>query len=1019
MMGFATVAGAADFTDSADVDHTEAVEVMTMINVINGYPDGSFRPEGNVTRAQMAKMVAYIVSGGEDVGDLYAGATAFSDCLTHWARGYIAYVNNTGIIAGVGNGRFNPDGNVTGVQAAKMLLCTLGYDQDAEGYVGTSWTVNVLSDARAAGLLDGLSSSNMSGALSRADAAQMMFNALTADMVEYASGDIVIEGEGSTITVGGSAATKVTTGSNVVGYDGERDGIVQLCEQYFEDLELNTKGTDDYERPANTWTYGTTTIGTYAAEADATYTASTEVGDIYSDLGLNATVDAADIDLFVDGESSNGAGYASSDTKGDISRRGTNKYGAQGAEMDVYYNEDAGTVTICIVNTYLAIVTDDDYTSDGDEGVLVEVLDDSGAQSGSYFLKNATYSQDDVLLVQVAGGEVQAVLGEPETADGTITRISSSDALTVGGTTYSQANTYTTGADGDVIDGQDVNKDTEVKIDEDISYVLYLDQYGNYLAIAVAEDNSESDLVYVFDAYVGTVGVTGTNRYEYGTFAQIVRMDGTVEDIVIGDTQASSPNAPATAVSDLKGDFAELSYNSSDEVYTLTEVPANTIAEDGSYAYKAVPDTVSNIKTEFAEDDARIIIDSSVYYLNDDTVYIFITKDGTKLDSVDVITGGVNYTLPTGINGKLAFASGNDAVAFVIEAPYEANNDNVIYFEDGTKYSERIANGVYTFKGFARGETAKAEFEVASVDGTDASTTTALSGFYQYTENADGYLRLTKVTYGSFTPDEDSFINNSSLKEIKNGILTFGSSDTAIVTNAAVVDVTDADNTDENTYGQNISSVTTLSRVLNNGYAVTADLFVNADNEVIGIYITKIAGNERPDDEEDVTGKYEIIGFDKKLTSGTSDTSPAEVNLDVYGDDSVVDEDAIYDWLTEQGYTASYNGTTWTLTSGYATYEYVKITVAPIYRINNVKAGNKTVDTISANKDYVNVGDTITFTLTKNDGFSGTYKNANVTGLTISGSATVTKVNNTTHTVTFTIGGTISADIETVEVTLS
>ena len=172
MMGFATFASATDFTDDSDINQTEAIEVMEMIGVISGYPDGSFRPDGNVTRAQMAKMVATIVAGGDDVGDLYAGANTFSDCTTHWARGYIAYANTTGIIAGVGNGRFNPDGNVTGAEAAKMMLCALGYNQDTEEYVGAGWSVNVLSDARTIGLLDGIEdNADMNAALSRDNAA--------------------------------------------------------------------------------------------------------------------------------------------------------------------------------------------------------------------------------------------------------------------------------------------------------------------------------------------------------------------------------------------------------------------------------------------------------------------------------------------------------------------------------------------------------------------------------------------------------------------------------------------------------------------------------------------------------------------------------------------------------------------------------------------------------------------------------------------------------------------------------
>ena len=285
MMGFATVAGAADFTDAADVSHDEAVEVMTMINVINGYPDGSFRPEGNVTRAQMAKMVAFIVAGGEDVGSLYAGATAFSDCLTHWARGYIAYANTPGIIAGVGNGRFNPDGNVTGVQAAKMMLCALGYNQETEQYVGTGWNVNVLADARTLGLLKGLETVNMNAALSREDAAQLMFNALQCNMVEYDRGTITVEGGDSTVTIGGSEASPIANTAfdykdrtTTVGVtSATNDVYMQMCEQYFEDLKLEDDAEDAFGRIGNQWTYksgsATKESAVYASAADYTVVA--------------------------------------------------------------------------------------------------------------------------------------------------------------------------------------------------------------------------------------------------------------------------------------------------------------------------------------------------------------------------------------------------------------------------------------------------------------------------------------------------------------------------------------------------------------------------------------------------------------------------------------------------------------------------------------------------------------------------------------------------------------------------
>ena len=289
LMGFATVASA-KFTDASSIQENEAVDVMTAIGVINGYTDGSFRPDANVTRAQMAKMVTYIVSGGEDVGDVYAGANTFPDCNGHWAQGYIAYANKTGIITGTTTGLFNPDGSVTGTQAAKMMLCALGYDADIEKYVGTNWDVNVLSDARAAGLLKGLSGAAMNQPMSRQDAARLMFNALQADVVIYNDrGTEITLPDGSSFIVG--ASTPIADNDyDDVDYDSSNTDTLQLCEKYFPNLKMDQAADeDDFGRPSVTWKYGKPAkeIGTYAEAADLVYTEAVKGGDLYKDLGKN------------------------------------------------------------------------------------------------------------------------------------------------------------------------------------------------------------------------------------------------------------------------------------------------------------------------------------------------------------------------------------------------------------------------------------------------------------------------------------------------------------------------------------------------------------------------------------------------------------------------------------------------------------------------------------------------------------------------------------------------------------
>ena len=86
---------------------------------------------------------------------------------------------------------------MTGTQLAKMLLVSLGYDADKEGYLDdTYWAVNVNTDASSAGLFAGLDSMDVSVALTRDNAAQMIWNALQAETVRYSlTGQVVKTGE--------------------------------------------------------------------------------------------------------------------------------------------------------------------------------------------------------------------------------------------------------------------------------------------------------------------------------------------------------------------------------------------------------------------------------------------------------------------------------------------------------------------------------------------------------------------------------------------------------------------------------------------------------------------------------------------------------------------------------------------------------------------------------------------------------------------------------------------------------
>ena len=78
-------ASAAEFTDAEKIEHDDAVNVLVALSVINGKDDGSFDPEGDVTRAEMAKMIAVAMNGGKDTNTGVKGTPSFTDIKGHWA----------------------------------------------------------------------------------------------------------------------------------------------------------------------------------------------------------------------------------------------------------------------------------------------------------------------------------------------------------------------------------------------------------------------------------------------------------------------------------------------------------------------------------------------------------------------------------------------------------------------------------------------------------------------------------------------------------------------------------------------------------------------------------------------------------------------------------------------------------------------------------------------------------------------------------------------------------------------
>ena len=204
-------AGAKDFTDADAINYDEAIAVMSAVKVIDGYPDGSFKPATQLNRGQAAKIICNLVLGPTTASELPTSVAPFKDVAAdNVFSGYIAYCAKEGIVGGYADGTFKPTAPLTGYAFMKMLLGALGYDADIEGYNDPkAWSIAVAKQALGIGLTAGLKN-DFDGTkyVTREEACLYAFNTLKATMVDYDTKTTVNVGDAS-VTIAGSTAKPV------------------------------------------------------------------------------------------------------------------------------------------------------------------------------------------------------------------------------------------------------------------------------------------------------------------------------------------------------------------------------------------------------------------------------------------------------------------------------------------------------------------------------------------------------------------------------------------------------------------------------------------------------------------------------------------------------------------------------------------------------------------------------------------------------------------------------------------
>ena len=618
-MSLVTVsAGAKDFTDNSKINYKEAVDVMSAAKVIDGYAEGDFRPANTLTRGAAAKIICNLILGPTTAEALVADAAPYSDVpTTNNFAGYIAYCAKEGIISGYADGTFRPAATLSGYAFMKMLLGALGYDATTEGYTGNNWSIQVAKRALSANvdLADGLNGEfNGIKAVTREEACLYAFNTLKATMVEYENSN--------SVTVNGITFTNKSTAKdmkNDTKTDGniKDDGLMQFAEKYFSDLK-GTPATDDLGHPSTKWMWKKDKIGTYANDADETYTltGTYEIGtgkDYASLLAVLKDEDftdnkdlklVKDVDVYVNGKEVAADSTEVKDALVNAAKGGTT--------VELYYNDDDKDAVDCVTILNYSIGQIKDVSTK-----LTKDQKDDGATSkikveGKWYLDNdvvgfdsKTYVEDAYVLYILKSTTEMSASQIAEEITGKVTAIKGSDKATIDGTQYK----YVKNA---------------VTIDVDDEGSFYLNAAGQ---IAAVDTDSKSDnYAFIYNLKKDTNKVNSDGVLADTITAYYVTTDGTKASAVVdADVETTSDGKTLFYYADTKTEVES------------GVVIAFSINSDGELVLETEKDTIKNNVTKTIDKTHAAGTDS-------DTQFIFAYADGSKFKT-STATGYKNVSV--------------------------------------------------------------------------------------------------------------------------------------------------------------------------------------------------------------------------------------------------------------------------------------------------------------------------------------------------------------------------------------
>ena len=729
---------AKSYTDADKIDNQVAVEILGEIGVMVGNDDGSFAPDRDVTRAEMAVIITRILYGNNLNVDQFKNMNTFTD-VPDWAEGFVNLCASLDIIAGRGNGIFDPDATVTSAEAALMLSRALGYFKNNAEF-GNDWALAAMKRATQIGIIGGDMVLQANAGLDRDDVAQMTFNTLT-------------------------KAVPVQYNELLNVYYNVNQGIIYALEfNYLQTLGYTNFGlvykTNEqtvYGRPATTWGIGSykdtgsgTASGIEKAELtdeggliasnvrmldkdqiitvantpDYVYDNGTDEKDVYDDLGATLCNDAKgqtaseeyDWTAYINGVEQDTVRIPEKNVSDDY------RYTDKGSVTEIYVDDYDQTVTVVEINYYLGQVSkvnDDDTITVKELSTEPKLDDDTFATTefaeDDYVVFTVDYNDDndyyicELMAPETATGDVTHVQNE-NNSDNTYIRLDNEDAK------Y-----YYTSEDHICYDVSEDGQDKHPDLNEE--YILYMTPAGYVLGFEPTAEKIDQYL-YVLDTDedlrdwnarvvlpdatqpkveldedLGNTGANTPYPFEYSTdnganYADAV-MGKTINWINNNGQTVDVKNLVAADVADGELDLANTDFliwnysvNSSD-VYSLERVPFRNDSNhdlEGTYQSRVYDAEITNGRAFVGSN-----VDNNAKFFIVDKKTIFVdTMNDVAYTGYDEVPNVDNATLAYVVEDKVA------QIVFILEGDiYDVNSTYFVLADTDRETAKNSDAGEY------------------------------------------------------------------------------------------------------------------------------------------------------------------------------------------------------------------------------------------------------------------------------------------------------------------------------------